>query len=350
MPDPARQEIPPPSGAALFPLIAGYMTSQLIYVAARLGVADHLRDGAKSSEELAKATRSHAPSLRRLLRGLAVVGMVEEIEPGQFQLTPSGALLGAGVPGSVRNLAMLFIDESVWRSWGDLLHSVRTGETALEHVFGMGTFEYCARNPEFAAIFNEAMTEATRWAAPSVLAVYDFSRFRTIVDVGGGNGTLVGAILAANPGLRGIVFDLPSGVEGARCHLEAAGLGGRCEIVAGDFFVAPLPSGADAYVVKSVIHDWDDERSRAILTNCRRAMPAHGRLLLIEPVVPAKVDGSAAHRMMVMSDLNMLAVTGGRERTEAEFWELLNSTGFRLAAVVPARAPSNFSVIEGVPA
>src|SRR5437879_3951714 len=253
MPGPARQEIPPPSGAALFPLIAGYMTSQLIYVAARLGVADHIRDGAKSSEELAKATRSHAPSLRRLLRGLAVVGMVEEIEPGQFQLTPS-------------------------------------------------------------------------------------------------NGTLVGAILAANPGLRGIVFDLPSGVEGARCHLEAAGLGGRCEIVAGDFFVAPLPSGADAYVVKSVIHDWDDERSRAILTNCRRAMPAHGRLLLIEPVVPAKVDGSAAHRMMVMSDLNMLAVTGGRERTEAEFWELLNSTGFRLAAVVPARAPSNFSVIEGVPA
>ena len=193
------------------------------------------------------------------------------------------------------------------------------------------------------------MTEATRWAAPAVLAVYDFSRFRTVVDVGGGNGTLLGALLAANPGLRGTIFDLPSGVAGARPHLEAAGLADRCEVVSGDFFADPLPSGGDAYVLKSVIHDWNDDRSRAILENCRRAMPAHGRLLIIEPVVPAKVDGSPAHRMMVLSDLNMLAVTGGRERTEPEFGVLLASAGFRLERVVPAQPPSNFSVIEALP-
>jgi len=330
-------------------MITAYMTSQVIYVAARLGIAELLQDGARSGDELARATGTHAPSLRRLLRGLAAVGVVDEIEPGRFELTSFGALLRPGVPGSVRNLALLFVDEPVWRAWGSLLHSVRTGETAFDHVFGMGTFDYFARHPEAAAIFNEAMTEGTRWAAPAVIAAYDFSRFQTIVDIGGGNGTLLAAILAANPGLRGTVFDLAMGVAGARSHLEAAGVADRRQVVEGDFFVQPLPSGADAYLLKSVIHDWDDERSIAILENCRRAMPAHGKLLLVEPVLPASVERSEAHQRMVMSDLNMLAVAGGRERTEDEFGALLKSAGFRLTAVVPAGAPSIYSVIEGVP-
>jgi len=346
---PAERESPPPSASSVFPMITAYMTSQVIYVAARLGIAELLADGAQSGDELARATGTHAPSLRRLLRGLAVVGVLDEVEPGRFALTPFGALLRPGVPGSVRNLALLFVDEPVWRAWGGLLHSVRTGETAFDHVFGMGTFDYFAQNPEAAAIFHEAMTEGTRWAAPAVIAAYDFSRFRTVVDVGGGNGTLIAAILAATPGLRGTVFDLPIGVEGARRHLEAAGVADRCQVVEGDFFRQPLPGGADAYLLKSVIHDWDDERSVAILENCRRAMPAHAKLLLVEPVLPASVERCEAHQRMMMSDLNMLAVAGGRERTEAEFRALFTAAGFGLSAVVPAGAPSIYSVIEGAP-
>jgi SAM-dependent methyltransferase len=335
---------PPP--LTMLTMVMSYMASQAIYVAARLGVADHLADGARSSEELARITGTHAPSLLRLLRGLAVVGALEETEPGRFALTPLGSVLRTGVPGSVRNMALLFAGDYVWRGWGNLLHCVQTGETAFP---GVGTFDRIAGDPEAARMFNDAMTEGTRWAAPAVLAVYDFSRFRTLVDVGGGNGTLLGAILAATPGLKGILADLAHGVRDAKTHLEDAGVADRCRIVAQDMFES-APSGGDAYILKSVIHDWDDERSIAILRNIRRVLPADGTLLLVEPVLPPTVEASPAHRMMVMSDLNMLVVAGGRERTEAEFRDLFARAGFRLTRVVPALAPSNYSVIEGAPA
>ena len=333
----------------LLTLVRGYRISQAIYVVTRLGIPDLLADGPREVDGLAHATGSHPSSLRRVLRFLAAVGVLDKVGPDRLALTPVAAALRTGVPGSLRPTVLLLLDESHWRPWGHLFHTVRTGETAFDHVFGMGTFDYFARHPEAAAIFNEAMTEGTRWAAPAVIAAYDFARFQTIVDVGGGNGTLLAAILAATPGLRGTVFDLAMGVAGARRHLEAAGVADRCQVVEGDFFVQPLPSGADAYLLKSVIHDWDDERSVAILENCRRAMPAHGKLLLVEPVLPASVLRSEAHQRMVMSDLNMLAVAGGRERTEAEFRALLRSAGFGLTAVAPAAAPSIYSVIEGVP-
>lgn len=355
MPDPAdRQSASPPASpalppsATLGPMITGFMVSQTIHVAARLGIADLLKDGAKSSDELARATATHAPSLHRMLRALAALGLLDEVEPGRFALTPLGGSLRTGVPGSLRNLALMYGGERMWQVWGNLLHSVRTGETAMRHLFGMGSFEYMARHPDLAAVFNEAMSEFTRQVAAAVLAVYDFSRFRTIVDVGGGNGTLVAMILAATPGLRGVIFDLPSGLAAAKSHLASAGIAERCQVVEGDFFKS-VPDGGDAYMLKSIIHDWDDERSLVILENCRQAMPAHGTLLVLERVLPARVEAIVPHRQIVMSDLNMLVAAGGRERTDAQYRTLLASAGFTLTAIVPDRAPTNFSVLEAVP-
>lgn len=328
-------------------MVFGYMASQVIHVAARLGVADVLRDGAKSSDELAAATGSHAPSLHRLLRALACLGVLGEVEPGRFELTSLGTPLQTEAADSVRDLTMLFCDDAMWRSWGNLLHGVQTGETAFDHVVGMGAFEYFARNPELSATFNQAMAEDARNVAPHVIAAYDFSRFGTVVDVGGGNGTLISAILEATPGLDGVLFDTPAGVEAAPKVLTSAGVADRCQILEGDFFES-VPQGGDAYVLKSVIHDWDDDRGGVILGNCRRAMPADGRLVLVEPVLRPKVE-SAEIMGMVMSDLNMLVNTGGRERTEAEFQALFTSAGFELTAVSPTLGPTNYRVIEGIP-
>lgn len=331
----------------LLRMVFGYMASQVIHVAARLGIADLLQGGAKTSEELAAATGTHAPSLRRLLRALACVGVLAEVEPGLFELKPLGAALRSGAPDSARSLAMLFCDDSVWRSWGDLHHSVKTGETALERVVGMGPFEYFARNPELSVTFNEAMAEDTRNVAPGVAAGYDFSHFGTLVDVGGGNGTLISAILEATPGLRGVLFDTPAGVEAAPEALEASGVAERCRVIAGDFFES-VPGGGGACILKSVIHDWDDDRAAAILRNCRGAMPREGRLLLVEPVLPPRVE-SAEITGVVMSDLNMLVCAGGRERTEAEFRELFAAAGFELTGITPTLGTTNYRLIEGSP-
>ena len=335
----------PAPRAALLQMVFGYMASQVIHVAARLGVADHLQDGAKTSEELATATGTHAPSLRRLLRALTCVGVLVEADPGLFALTPLGASLRSEAPDSARSLAMLFCDDSVWRSWGDLYHSVKTGETAFERIVGMGSFEYFARNPELSATFNEAMAEDTRNVAPGVVAGYDFSLFGTLVDVGGGSGTLIAAILKATPGLRGILFDTPAGIRAAPRNLNDSEIAYRCRVVAGDFFES-VPGGGDAYILKSVIHDWNDERAADILRNCRGAMPRHGRLLLVEPVLPARVE-SAEITGVVMSDLNMLVCAGGRERTETEFRELFAATGFEVTGITPTLGTTNYRVIEG---
>jgi ubiquinone/menaquinone biosynthesis C-methylase UbiE len=337
-----------PSTASLYPVISGYMASQAIHVAARLGIADLIAAGTNTSEALARATETHASSLHRLLRALVGLGLLEQIMPTRFALTPLGSTLRTEVPGSLRNAALYFGSELMWQGWGELLRSIRTGETAMRHLHGMGTFEYRAEHPEQAAVFNGAMSELTRQVAAAVVAVYDFSKFERIVDVGGGNGTLVAAILAATPHLRGVVFDIPSGVAEAGSRLEAAGVAHRCEIVEGDFFHS-VPSGADAYIMKSIIHDWDDARSVTILRNCRRAISAHGKLLIVERIIPARVDPSIAHRQVLMMDLNMLVMAGGQERTEAEYRALLASAGFNLTAIVPDRAPTNFSILEAAP-
>ena len=333
------------AGSALLDMLFGYMPAQVIHVAAELGIADALEGGPKTNEELAAATGTHPPSLLRLIRALAQLGVLAEVEAGRFDLLPLGTVLRSDEPGSIRELARLFCHDTIWRSWGRLGDSVRTGEVAFEKVTGMDSFAYFARHPALSATFNQAMVEHTRTIAPAVLAGYDFSAFRRVCDVGGGSGALLAAIVAANPDARGILFDTAPGLAEAPASLAAAGVADRCDVVLGDFFDS-VPSGADAYVLKSVIHDWDDERSVAILANCRRAMREDAKLLLVEFVVPETAD-PAELMGIAMSDLNMLVATRGRERTQGEFAGLLKAAGLTLTSVTPALGSTAYRVIEG---
>ena len=328
----------------LLHLMTGYRAMQAICVAARLGLADLLRDGARGSEELARATGADARALHRLLRALASLGVFGEDADGRFTPSELGALLRSDVPGSLRAAAIFFGDERNWHAWGKLERSVMSGEPVRGPRGTQVFLEESARDPEGAALFNAAMTSLTSAFDAAVTAAYDFSRLGTLVDVGGGQGALISSILAANPALRGILFDIPPVIESARGRIGEAGLAGRCELVAGDFF-ASVPAGGDAYVLKWVIHDWDDEHSVAILGSCRRAMARDGRLLLVERVVPERVDQSADTQGIVLGDLNMLLWTGGRERTAAEYRALLASGGFTLARIVPTA--TQLSIIEG---
>lgn len=331
-------------------LVFGYMASQVIHVAARLDIAELLADGPKASDALAEATGTDPSALYRFLRGLACVGLVEEPEAGRFALSDFGTLLRADHPDSVRNLTMLFCGGEVWENWAHLLDSVKTGKPVYELLHEQRPFEAMADNPEFSEIFNEAMSEGTRQAAPGVVAAYDFSRFRTLVDVGGGDGTLLAAILAATPGLQGVLVDLPPGLARATERLGVAGVEDRCDIMPCDFFES-VPTGADAYLIKSVIHDWDDERATTILRNCRRSIAHDGRLLVLESILPPKVDRSPETLGAVLvGDLNMLVSAGGRERTEAEFSVLLEAAGFRLSNIIDIAPPAYVNLIEGTPA
>ena len=330
----------------LLQIMTSYWAAQTIYVAAKLGLADLLKDGPKSSDELAQATATHAPSLARLLRALASEGVFTEEEDGRFGLTPLSMCLQSEEPGSVRAAAVMF-GETLYQAWGGLLQSVRTGEPAFGSVLGMPIYQYFAQHPEAAAVFNEAMIAMTTQVATAVVAAYAFSRFRQLVDVGGGYGTLVAAILHATPTLTGVVFDLHRVAEGARKYLESIGLAGRCAITGGDFFES-VPNGGDAYILKSIIHAWDDERSIRILTNCHRAMAEKGTLLLVERVLPARTSYSSATQAVTLNDLNMLVTSGGHERTEAAFRALFKAAGFTLTRVITTQAPMGFSLIEGV--
>jgi SAM-dependent methyltransferase len=233
------------------------------------------------------------------------------------------------------------------RAWTELLFSVQTGEAAFERVFGVKPFEYMPQHPDEAVIFNEAMTAVSAHTAKGVPAAYDFSEFRTVVDAGGGHGVLLAAILKANPNAKGILFELPHVADGARKNLAALGLSERCDVVAGDFFES-VPAGADVYILKSVIHDWNHEQSVTILQNCRRAMRPSGRLLLVELVLPSRVDQSLRNQIGTGSDINMLVNAGGRERTDSDFAELFAAARFKLTRIVPVEG-SLVSVLEGVP-
>ena len=330
---------PPP--VTLLQMMTGYWVSQALYVAAKLGIADLLADGPLDCEDLAAATDTHAPSLQRVLRALASVGVFTEVSPGSFALTPLAELLRTETPGSMRALAIMYAEEQ-YRAWGELLHSVRTGEMAFDQQFGMGYFEYLAQHSEADRVFNEAMTGWTHQLVGAVVDTYDFSPFKTVVDVGGGYGALLAAILQSNPGTRGVLFDLPHVVASTEEHLAAAGVAGRCTFVGGDFFEA-VPAGGDAYVLSQILHDWDDERCVAILGQCRRAMPDHGKLLVVELVLPAGDEPFFGKWL----DLHMLVLLGGRERTAAEYDTLFRAAGFKLARVVPT--PPGPSVVEAVP-
>ncbi|MBW4575133.1 MAG: methyltransferase [Aphanothece sp. CMT-3BRIN-NPC111] len=323
-------------------LITGYFASQSIYVAAKLGIADLLKDGAKNSDQLAQSTGAHPRSLYRLMRVLASVGVLTEIADNRFELTPMGELLRTDVPDSLRTAAILFGEEP-YRACADLHYSVMTGNTAFNHIYGMGHFEYLSQNAEAGETFNQAMTQLTTQVHSAVVSAYDFSGINRIVDVGGGHGLLLASILKANPHMTGVLFELPFATEGAQRLLEAEGVGERSEVIVGNFFESEVPQGGDAYLLKSVIHDWDDDRSRTILKNCHKSMSKDAKLLVIERVLPAGNKPSVAK----INDLVMLVVAGGCERTGLEYQELFEASGFQLTNIIPT--PSGFSVIEGIP-
>jgi hypothetical protein len=344
---PAANPAALPPRLTLYQLLTAHYVSHALYVAARLGVADHLANGPRHVDELAQATRAHGPSLNRLMRLLASAGVFTEEGPGRFALTPVGDWLRSDRPGSSRATALLFAGPTQ-RAWGALLYSVQTGEASFQHVTGMDPFQYFAQHPEEAAVFNDAMTAISTQVANALPAAYDFSPFGTVADVGGGHGVLLGAILRANPAARGVLFELPPVAEGARKKIAALGLSGRCEVVGGDFFES-VPAGADAYILKSVIHDWDDARGIQILKNCHRAMAPRGRLLLVEMVLPDRVGPSPWNQIVTGSDVNMLVNIGGRERTDGEFRSLFEAVGFRLTRILPIEG-SVACVLEGTPA
>jgi hypothetical protein len=329
------------AAATLNQLIDGYRITQMIYVAARLGLADVLAAGPQSSGELAARTGTHAPALYRLLRALSSLGIFREEAPDRFALTALAEPLRSDVPNSVRGLAMFAGDPQSWLPWGDLIQTVITGDQAFLRIFGLDNWPYRAAHPEANAIFNGAMTSNSRRDIAAILAAYDFAPFTTVVDVGGGQGALLTGILQAYPALRGILFDQPHVVDQAAPVLDAAGVADRCTVVAGDFFEG-LPPGGDAYLLRRIIHDWDDAESVAILRQCRRAMPAEGKLLLVEAVIqpPNRPDFAK------LSDINMLVALGGRERTEEEFAALLAEAGFTMTQVLPTEWRSN--IIEAV--
>jgi hypothetical protein len=321
---------------AIVQLATAYRVSQAIYVFTKLGIADLLTDEPKTADELARAAGAHAPSLYRLLRALTAAAVVSEPSPATFALAPSGKCLRRDAPDSVRSTVLLFGSENFWTTWGDLLHCVRTGETAFSHLFGVaGTFDYLRSRPGDAALFNAGMGNVAALTANSILAAYDFASARVLVDVGGGQGALISAILKAHPNVRGILFDLPPVAGAAQDALERAGLADRCETIGGDIMVS-VPAGADIYLLSRVIHDWDDEKSIRILRNCRAAMMPSSRLLLAERIIPEVIVPDAHAQTQFLADLNMLVRNGGRERTDAEYGILLAAAGLRLTRTIPA--------------
>jgi hypothetical protein len=334
-----RETIPPPR--ALLQMAMGYWESQTVYVAAKLGIADLLKDGPRSSADLAEDTRTHPGSLHRLMRALASLGVFNEEEDNRFALTTVGYSLQSDVPGSLRAL-VLTLGEEHYHAWGNLYQSVKTGEPAFNHAYKMGLFQYFAQNRSAGELFNAAMADLTELLSFSIVLAYDFSRFSFVVDVGGGRGGLINAILMTCQKLNGVLFDTADVIEDATKARSGVGLVKRCGAIAGDFFQS-VPRGADAYLLKNVLHDWDDQHCITILKNCRNAMAKNGRVLLVETVLRA--DGADSFDML--QDLNMLVISGGRERSKAEYRALLEIAGLKLTKIFPTILP--LSVIEAEP-
>jgi hypothetical protein len=321
----------------------GYMTSRAIHAAARLGIADVLKDGPLNTEQIAAAIDANPDALYRLLRALASVGVFEEVKPKHFALTPLAACLRTDMPGSLRAYLSLYGSDLVCRPADNLLYSVRTGLPAFNEVFGMSLFPYLNQHSNARSMFDAGMASISSLDISDVLGAYDFSGISTIADIGGGNGRFLTTILLANPQMKGILFDQPLAIEGARPRIEAEALAHRCDLIGGDFFKA-VPGGADAYILKRILHDFDDDRSIAILRNCRRAMSVKARVLVIEPVIL----GGDQPSLSKFVDLMMLMMTeGGRERSEEELRAPLEAGGFALARVIITG--SSVSIVEGVP-
>jgi hypothetical protein len=334
------QQLPPE--AFLTQLAFGALLTQALYVAAKLGIADLLAKKPLSVAELASSTNTHEGALYRVLRSLAGVGVFAEPEPKIFSLTPYAEALRSDAPASMRNGVIFMGEEWHWKVWGKMLHSVATGKPAWGAAHGAEVFDYFPQNPEHAEIFNRAMTDMSVGTAPVVVEAYDFSGFKTIADIAGGHGYLLAQILKSSPDLNGILFDMPQVIAGAPALLEKEGVAARVKTVAGDFFES-VPA-ADAYIMKHIIHDWDDERSIKILKSIGRAMTDNGKVLIVETVVP---EGDQPHYSKLL-DLEMLTSPGGAERTADEYRRLLAAAGFELTRIIPTKSP--FSIIEAVKA
>lgn len=331
-----------PPSAVMFALITGRWVSQLIYVAAKLELADRLKRGPRTVEQLAAATEVSAPALNRVLRTLASFGVFAETKNKRFKLTPLAAKLQRTAPGSMHAVALLFEDRFSTEPWTHLLHGIKTGEVPFLKAHGTTPFQYLEVHPETLKIFGEAMSSVSSMENPAIAAAYKFSDMQTVVDVGGGHGSLLSTILKANPKLKGVLFDQPSVCARAKQdrYVTPKDIGERCTLQSGDFF-EKVPEGGDGYIMKRVLHDWDDERCATILSNCRSAMSAKGRVLVVDSVIR---PGNGPDRGKIL-DMQML-VLGGRERTKQEFAKLFRDAGLKLNRVLPTKCP--LSIVEGV--
>jgi len=314
--------------AAMLQMIHGFCVSRAICVVAKLGIPDLLSHGPQNSEDLALAVGAHSPSLYRILRALASVGVFTEDKRRGFALTPLGDTLRTDVPGSLRVLASELLGGNQYKAWEHLLYSIKTGAIAFDHVFGVTKWQYNAEHPKEATAFDDAMASFNSVITFSIIAFYEFSSCGTLVDVGGGNGSVLAAILKAHLLMHGVLADLPHVVDGARTWLKLEGVLGRCKVVEADFFKS-VPEG-DTYLLKWIIHDWDDHNAETILKNCQAALKPGGRVLLIESILEPRNGTSLATSM----DLAMLVMTGGRERTEPEYQSLLGRAGLRITNII----------------
>jgi hypothetical protein len=333
--------IPPSARDQLFDLIWSFTKPLLIYSAARLQIADLLKDGPKHAQALAETVQIEAGILHRFLRGLAWCGLLVHQDDNRFSLTPMGELLRSDVPNSLYEhaLSMGELDVPVWKNMYETLQS---GETGAALTFGMEIFDYFDQNPAIGSRFDRLMGNATIATAAGIVNAYDFSPFNTVIDIGGGNGTLMTTILKANPNLHGIIFDLPHVAARTSEHLKQIGVADRCDAVGGDFFDA-VPTGGDVYLMKWVLHDWSDERSLTILKNYRAAMTENARLLVVDMVMPEQASPTTRE---IMWDLHMMVMVNGIERTESQFRELFSQTGFKLSRIIPIE--TGFCIIEGM--
>jgi hypothetical protein len=338
--DAAPQDLPP--HVKLIEMGTAFWVSKVVYTAAKLGLVDRLDGASKSAVELAPLLSAHAPSLHRFMRTLAGLGLLTEGESQRFSLTPMGAALKTGAPGSARSSILALGSPWFASAFEHITHSLQTGKPGFEKAWGMPVFDYLASHPEDASLFSETMVGFHGQEPPAVAEAYDFSGFGTVVDVGGATGNLLAAILTRHPQPRGILFDRPYVVADAPALLQERGVADRVSIRSGDFF-ENVPEGGDAYVMSHVIHDWDEDQCITILENCRKAMGPNSRLLLVEMVLPA---GDAPHPGKML-DMVMLVLPGGQERTETEYVDLLGKAGFRLARVIPTASAA--SIVEAVP-
>jgi len=332
---------PPDPLDQMLRLLNGHCLEQALYVAAVMGIADLLREGAKSSKQLARATGADRSSLYRLLRMLASIEVLSEDQSDQFALTALGATLRSDVPNSVRDRAILYGAPEMWKVWGNLLHTVKTGESACEGVYAVPFYEFLSQHPTVEVPFNRYMTKSSEQHVAEILKCYDFSQLRTLVDVGGGHGSTLAAILQAYPALHGILFDLPQVVAGATL-LDTAGVGERCKVIGGDMQQS-VPPGGDGYLIKWVLMDRSDEQAIKVLKNCMEAMANDAKILVVEMVMPPRGAASFANIM----DLQMMLLFGkGCIRTEGEFRALFKAAGLMVTKCLPTPSPN--SIIEGM--